>query len=187
MNQHHLGSPWQISVTDLAHRAGTSKHIELALSAPDDMNNPLIGIPEGSEIELSADLEAVHEGIFVTGTLTATAEGECSRCLDPLVYDLDVDLNEMFFFEEPAEPAKGQAASEDDDEIRLVDHDHIDLEPAARDAIVTALPFQPVCQDDCQGLCAQCGVRLVGNLGHTHEVLDPRWAALSSLAPEQEK
>ena len=57
----------------------------------------------------------------------------------------------------------------------------IDLEPMLRDAVITQLPFQPVCREDCQGLCAQCGARLEDDPGHHHEVLDPRWSALSGL------
>jgi uncharacterized protein len=60
--------------------------------------------------------------------------------------------------------------------------DTIDLEPVIRDAVVLSLPFQPVCQEDCLGLCPQCGVRLLDNPGHEHEApVDPRWAALAGL------
>ena len=48
--------------------------------------------------------------------------------------------------------------------------------------IVTLLPFQPVCREDCAGLCPQCGVRLDENPGHHHDVVDPRWEALKRLA-----
>jgi uncharacterized protein len=49
--------------------------------------------------------------------------------------------------------------------------------------VVLSLPFQPVCQEDCLGLCPQCGVRLLDNPGHEHEeAIDPRWAALGNLA-----
>jgi len=45
-----------------------------------------------------------------------------------------------------------------------------------------SLPFQPVCQEDCLGLCPQCGVRLLDNPGHEHEEpIDPRWAKLAAL------
>jgi len=48
--------------------------------------------------------------------------------------------------------------------------------------VVLSLPFQPVCQEDCPGLCPECGVRLLDNPGHEHEEpIDPRWAALASL------
>jgi uncharacterized protein len=60
--------------------------------------------------------------------------------------------------------------------------DHVDLEPLVRDAVVLSLPFQPVCQEDCLGLCPECGVRLLDNPGHEHEApIDSRWAALAGL------
>jgi len=70
---------------------------------------------------------------------------------------------------------------EDEEEQRWIEHDQIDLEPVLRDAVVTALPFQPVCREDCQGLCSECGIHLADEPGHHHEVLDPRWAALQGL------
>jgi len=61
----------------------------------------------------------------------------------------------------------------------------VDLEPVLRDAVVTALPFQPVCRPDCQGLCPECGIRLEDAPDdHVHEQLDPRWAALAALAKD---
>ena len=60
--------------------------------------------------------------------------------------------------------------------------DLLDLEPLLRDAVVLALPFQPLCQDDCPGLCTECGARLADDPGHQHdEPVDPRWAALQGL------
>ena len=53
--------------------------------------------------------------------------------------------------------------------------------------VVLALPFQPLCQDDCPGVCPECGARLADDPDHGHDVpVDPRWAALSTLVePEQ--
>jgi uncharacterized protein len=51
---------------------------------------------------------------------------------------------------------------------------------------VLALPFQPVCQDDCPGLCPDCGARLADDPDHTHEApVDPRWGALAELTQQQ--
>ncbi|CAM5707927.1 hypothetical protein SBADM41S_07373 [Streptomyces badius] len=57
-----------------------------------------------------------------------------------------------------------------------------DLEPMLRDAVVLALPMQPVCSEDCAGLCSECGIRLDENPGHHHDAVDIRWAALQGLA-----
>ncbi len=145
--------------------------------APKDFGVALIGVQEGSRIELDLRFEAVHEGILVSGTVDVEVSGECGRCLDPLRYNSSVDVQELFYYDAPE-----MAEDEEEDAQRLIENDTIDLEPTLRDAVVTSLPFQPVCREDCQGLCAECGVRLEEDPGHQHEVLDPRWAALTGLA-----
>ena len=53
--------------------------------------------------------------------------------------------------------------------------------------MVLALPFQPLCQDDCPGLCTECGARLADDPDHRHEEpVDPRWAALQDLAADED-
>ncbi|WP_427007116.1 YceD family protein [Pseudarthrobacter sp. H2] len=145
--------------------------------APGELGVALIGVQEGSDVGLDLRLEAVHEGILVSGTVAVHVTGECGRCLDPLAYDQEVDVQELFFYEDAV-----FSDEEEEEEQYRIEHDLIDLEPVLRDAVVTMLPFQPVCREDCQGLCSECGVRLEDEPGHHHEVVDPRWAALADLA-----
>lgn len=184
----HPGSPLVIAVKDFVRNPGSMRTVGESVPAPKDFGVALIGVQQGSEIELELSLEAVHEGIFVSGTAGVHLTGECSRCLDSLAYDLDLDVQEMFFFEglAPVRAAKEDDTETMDDEQRLVEHDTIDLEPLLRDVVVTALPFQPVCREDCPGLCSECGIRLADSPEHHHEELDPRWAALSGLTKHQE-
>lgn len=147
------------------------------MPAPKNFGNALIGAPEGSDIDLDLRLESVHDGILVSGTAAVVIHGECSRCLDPIDYDLDVDVQELYVFD----PVTDGGEESEDDQMYEVQDETIDLEPMLRDAVITQLPFQPVCRKDCQGLCAQCGARLEDDPGHHHEVLDPRWSALSGL------
>jgi uncharacterized protein len=54
-----------------------------------------------------------------------------------------------------------------------------------RDAVVLGLPLNPVCDEDCAGLCPTCGERLADlEPAHSHDSVDPRWAALSALQPQ---
>jgi uncharacterized protein len=170
-------SPLIVGVRDLEHRPGTMRRLEEVVPAPKDFGNALIGAPEGSDIDLDLRLESVHDGILVSGTAAVAIHGECSRCLDPIDYDLDVDVQELYVFDSATDG--GEEA--EDDQMYDVRDETIDLEPMLRDAVITQLPFQPVCREDCQGLCAQCGARLEDDPGHHHEVLDPRWSALSGL------
>lgn len=66
----------------------------------------------------------------------------------------------------------------------MLEGDLFDLEPVLVDTVVPALPFQPVCREDCPGLCSECGAHLADDPDHHHEVLDPRWAALTALSAD---
>ncbi|MFZ0141803.1 MAG: YceD family protein [Aeromicrobium sp.] len=127
-------------------------------------------MPEGSDIAIELRLEAVMDGVLATGTASAQATGECVRCLDDLDEDLVVDFQELYLYDEAGE-----------DELSL-EGELLDLEPVLRDAVVLALPFKPVCDPECPGLCPECGARLADDPDHTHgEAIDPRWAKLSQL------
>ncbi len=167
------------SVKELGRSPGSMRTLEEHVPAPSDLGTPLIGVQSGSDMDMRVRLEAVHEGILVSGAVAVDVTGECGRCLDPIGYDLEVDVQELFSYE-----GHEDVDAEDEEEQRLVQNDTIDLEPMLRDAVVTALPFQPVCREDCEGLCSECGIHLVDDPGHHHEVLDPRWAALQGLSSE---
>ena len=169
--------PLVVSVTNLIHRPGTMETLTEVLPAPADLGNTLIGVEEGSDIDLDVRMESVVDGILVTGSVVVDVHGECSLCLDPIDYEMSANIQELFVFEKA--PAGGP--EDEVDEQYAVEDDSIDLEPALRDAVILQLPFQPVCRDTCQGLCADCGARLEDDPGHHHEVLDPRWSALQGL------
>lgn len=170
-------SPLVVSVTNLIHRPGTMETHTEVVPAPADLGNVLIGVEEGSDIDLDIRMESVVDGILVTGSVVVDVHGECSLCLDPIDYEMSANIQELFVFEKA--PAGGP--EDEVDEQYAVEDDSIDLEPALRDAVILQLPFQPVCRDTCQGLCADCGARLEDDPGHHHEVLDPRWSALQGL------
>jgi len=170
-------SPLVFSTRDLGRSPGSMEILNEQVPAPADVGNALIGIRGGSELDLDLRLEAVHEGILVSGTATAQIAGECGRCLDSIEYDYEADIQELFYYEESEE-------FEDDDDVDQywVIGDLIDIDPVLRSAVVTALPFQPVCREDCLGLCNECGINLNEDPEHHHEILDPRWAALAQLS-----
>ncbi|MDQ0276832.1 uncharacterized protein QO003_001135 [Arthrobacter silviterrae] len=179
-NKSNHGTPLTIGVRELGRSPGSMWTLKEQVPVPEDFGTPLIGATPGSELDLELRFEAVHEGILVSGSVLVDLTGECSRCLEAFEEDLEVNVQELFFYEEPE-----QGLDEEEDQQRWVEHDSIDLEPVLRDAVVTALPFQPVCREDCEGLCSECGIRLADEPGHHHEILDPRWAALQGLTGEE--
>jgi uncharacterized protein len=147
--------------------------LELSIPAPTDLGIELLGVPEGSPLDIELRLEAVMEGVLASGRASAVLTGECARCLEPIEDDLEVTFQELYVYPE---------SDAEEDEASRLDGEFLDLEPTIRDAVVLALPFRPVCDQGCEGLCLECGVRLSDHPGHTHDdPTDPRWAVLSAL------
>ncbi|GGT40347.1 hypothetical protein GCM10010271_50490 [Streptomyces kurssanovii] len=172
---------------ELGRRPGALQRLSRTVDAPQDLGiADVIGVPEGAPVELDLRLESVMEGVLVTGTTRATAEGECVRCLEPLRQEVAADFQEMFTYPDADDRGRSRTAEpadDEEDEDRLFLEDGLfDLEPVLRDAVVLALPMQPVCRETCEGLCPECGVRLDENPDHHHDAVDIRWAALQGLA-----
>jgi uncharacterized protein len=170
-------SPYVLDTRELARRPGTMRKLSRVVPAPADLGTEVIGVPEGSDLSLELRLESVMEGVLVSGTVRGTVVGECVRCLGDVEQDVVVEVQELFAYPD--------REYDEDDDVRALVGDLIDFEPALRDAVVPALPFQPVCREDCPGLCSECGASLADDPDHQHEAVDPRWAALSSVLDDQ--
>ena len=174
LSRPNAASPWVIDTRSLGRRPGTLRALRLAAPVDEPMGLDVVAVPPGSEVDLDLRLEAVAEGVLVSGTAAATAVGQCARCLIDLTEPVIARLRELYAY-----PDSTTAATTEDDELpRLVD-DLVDLEPLVRDEVVLALPMAPLCRPDCPGLCPECGERFDDlEPSHSHEILDPRWAAL---------
>jgi uncharacterized protein len=177
-------APLVLDTRELGRRPGSQRQVTLTVPAPADLGIEVLDVPEGAPVELDLRLEAVMEGVLVTGTAAAVVEGECARCLEPIRDPLEVTFQELFVYDD----IRGHGDEEDDDDqTSQLQDDLLDLEPVLRDAVVLALPFQPLCRDDCPGLCPECGARLADDPDHAHEAaIDPRWSALSALTEQDE-
>ena len=174
-------APFVLDVRELGRRPGAMQRLTRTVPAPAGLAIDVVGVPEGSEVELDGRLESVSDGVLVTAKVHATIAGECARCLDAVDAAIDVDVQELFVYD----PQELRDAG--DDETPALVGDYLDVEPAVRDAVVLALPVAPLCRADCPGLCVECGARLADDPTHAHESADPRWSALQSFGTEQEE
>lgn len=158
-----------INVADLAHRPGARRH-ERVSGRVGEMRVVGTSVPNDTEVVVDTLLEWVHEGVLASGEVAAEWEGECRRCLRPLHGRTTAEFRELF---EPR-PQEG--------ETYALRHDHIDLEPLAREALLVELPLAPLCRPDCRGLCPTCGAdRNAGPCGCAEVEGDPRWQVLDAL------
>ncbi|MET9296974.1 DUF177 domain-containing protein [Streptomyces sp. NPDC003077] len=178
-------SPLVFDTRELGRRPGALQRLSRSVEAPADLGNEVIGVSQGAPVELTLRLESVMDGVLVTGTARASVQGECVRCLEPLERELEADFQELFAYPDAdarTRPAESGDDAEDEEDTFFVEDDLFDLEPVLRDAVVLALPMQPVCREDCPGLCSDCGERLADDPDHHHDAVDIRWAALQGLA-----
>jgi len=157
------------------HKPGEMRERTLEFPLPERWGESVAYVKQGEPIALDVRLEGLHDGILVTAEVETTAVGECVRCLDPVTLPLELEIQELF------------AYSPDEAFDFAVHDDYVDLEPVVRDAVVLALPFQPVCRPDCPGLDPETGQKLADDPDRKpREVLDPRWAALQGFTQDDD-
>jgi uncharacterized protein len=194
-------SPFIYNTHDLPRRPGEMREVRLVIDLHEPLGFEVMAIAQDEPIDIEMKLESVAEGVLVTANVLSEAVGECGRCLDEVVFDIDENFVELFeYAEDPRqarkkEKKKSQRAKDadeaekldDEDELRQMDGDEIDLEGPIRDAIILNLPINPLCSPDCLGLCPDCGEKWESlPEDHVHEVIDARWAGLAGLKlPEQ--
>jgi uncharacterized protein len=177
-----------LNTHELPRRAGEMKEYELDIAAPFRVGVPLMGVPEGDIIEVDVRCESVTEGILVTADIFAVATGECIRCLDPVELELDRKMQELYRYE-PTDDRGKKSRKRDEDEVDLeeeevlyVEGEQVNLEAPVLDAIILSLPVNPLCDEDCLGLCPDCGEKWESlPEDHLHDVVDARWAGLQEL------
>ena len=180
-----------LNTHELPRRAGEMKEYQLDIDAPFRIGVPLIGVPEGDLLEIDVRCESVTEGILVTADIYAVAIGECIRCLDPVELEVDRKIQELYRYEPTDDKGKKSRFKDeeivdlDEEEPLYVEGEQVNLELPILDAIILSLPINPLCDENCLGLCPDCGEKWEKlPEDHQHEVIDARWAGLSGLASE---
>jgi len=172
-----MNSPLVIDVSRLGRRPGSMMTVNQRVPSPIRIGLDLIAIEPGANLDLDLRFEAVSEGVLVSGTVYAPTRGECSRCLGPITGDVEIDLTELFAYPDSIT----ESTTESEDVGRVLDQT-VDIAQPIVDAVGLALPFVPVCAEDCPGLCPECGVAMAAaEAGHHHEMIDPRWAKLAEM------
>jgi uncharacterized protein len=142
-----------------------------------------IGLNETDErvagpLSVNLELHQQEDAVTVAGTLEGTAVRQCVRCLadyqDPLYITLYADylrqVQATIRKGGTSKPAEGKASSDrqdragedadEQDEIYYYHGEQLDLTPMLREQVILAAPMQPLCKEDCAGLCSTCGQNL---------------------------
>lgn len=183
-----------LELTGLGSSEGDSKTWQLQVTLPTAIGTEDMAVPAGQSLDLQLLAVAISEGVSLSISGAARAEGNCVRCLQAVEKSLDFSLSRVYYYPEELthllnEVSEDSIVYADLDEAYQVQPDsRLDLEPLLIDAIVPQIPYSVLCAPDCPGLCPECGIMLAkAEAGHHHEKIDPHWSMLANLFDEQEK
>lgn len=195
---------WKLDLAVLPNRLGERVETQLTAPAVEGLGNEFARVKESDALPLDIVMTSLNDGILLEVSGRVEAREQCVRCLDEFDEDIDFGFQEMLFTPAALVALTGgdngaQDQDGDDEEgepqgsfemtvMREIPADNIfDLEELVRDEIGIRLPFRPLCEDDCPGLCPQCGFVMREDPDHFHEVIDDRWSALLNLRDQLEQ
>jgi uncharacterized protein len=100
--------------------------------------------------------------VQVRGKLSGELHHVCSRCAEE--FNSPFSKNFVTNYYKSEDNIKGLTDSIDELEgsfdLEFLEGNEIDLAEAVHEQVALEIPFQPLCSDNCKGLCLQCGTNL---------------------------
>jgi uncharacterized protein len=121
------------------------------------------------------------EDLIFSGTVQGEFVGICSRCVEEYTSPIE---REFLITLSPQLGATHREVELCAEELSagFYSEEHIDLSALIHEETLLALPSQPLCRENCRGLCAQCGTNLNTESCACRPLWrDPRLAVLSTL------
>ncbi|MDF1542524.1 MAG: DUF177 domain-containing protein [Anaerosomatales bacterium] len=157
-----------------------------------DSDVPLESIAVGDTLavfevppRIRVTLAHAGEVLVLTGTVEAAARLECSRCLEPFALVLNGVIDAVVSQIDDTEQ-RG-----DDQEWYPLDGEILDLLPAAESALRVEVPFAPVHDEECRGICPMCGCDLNRDSCTCEPVAENRpenpFSSLKDLLPPEDE
>jgi uncharacterized protein len=171
---------------DLTHYRQSLHHFVRTFQ-PEDVSDPSDAYRVVAPTDLAFEIHKDKDRFRLVGSVVSELELPCSRCLEPLRLPVAAQFDLRYLPVSKAAAESEREVEEDDLETSYYRDDEIDLTELLREQFYLALPMKPLCREDCQGLCPQCGTNLnTETCGCVPAWEDPRLAALKDLGKRRE-
>lgn len=129
-----------------------------------------------SPVRVKGTIYSVDDGAHLDGELIYSYVEDCARCLEEVSNQIKTEITGKIIETE-------ESKLEESDETNIAYYkDEILLKDIISDAILLSMPMRVVCNEDCEGLCPECGVnRNSEKCTCEKEDIDPRLSKLSSF------
>lgn len=129
-----------------------------------------------SPLKLKGKVVCNSDIASATGNFSVLIEVQCTRCLEVFEHFLDVDFEESF------------SKSMDNDELYPINEGFLIFDDMIMDNLILSMPVRLLCNDECKGLCHNCGVNLNKvDCDCEKETVNPKFAALKDLLNKVEE
>jgi uncharacterized protein len=142
--------------------------------------------PRHERVAGYASLLRTKDGVLATARLRGEQPERCSRCLRAVAVPMQLEVEEEFFATVDVRTGAKLAKPGEPEAFLISSQQQLDLEEAVRQAWTLAMPMQPLCRPDCNGLCARCGKDLNEGACSCSQEEDDRWSPLRKLLVEME-
>ena len=149
---------------------------EEGLDLADEVQPDELGLlPEEAQVSgplcLSARLTNVGDHVYVEGVIDGTFVRECVRCLKRYEAYAEVPFTAAYQGSDRTVRSRGGATkdrqesdeegtsetSDQEDDLYVCTGDRVELAEMLREHIILSTPMQPLCREECRGLCPVCG------------------------------
>ena len=135
-------------------------------------------------VKVRGKLTKIEREVCFAGYVEATLLVTCTRCLKPFFLQVKNKVQAHFVpWENQSSPGSEVEIIETDIEKEIYEEDKIDLHGPIRDQILLEVPLILLCQENCKGICPECG----GDRNfdpcncENDSAIDPRFAVLQKL------
>ena len=133
-------------------------------------------------VSVTARIRRKDGEVGLRGKLATKVAVPCGRCLKSVELPIEVEFAERFA---PAVAWKDDEHHEllaEDLDLAVFDGEGVELDDLVREEIILALPGHTLCQEQCQGLCPDCGTDLnVSSCECATTQIDSRWEKLKDV------
>jgi uncharacterized protein len=98
-----------------------------------------------------ATFNRTQNGLRLFGSFKANTRVTCGRCLEDFDLQLQTDFEELYTY--PGYPLS-------ENETLIPENGALELEDLIGDYLMLEIPINPICREDCKGLCKECGQNL---------------------------
>jgi len=113
-----------------------------------------------SPVTVSLSVAREFDHIRVHGSLATAVRLACSRCLSEFSAELSSTFTIFYTKAVTSQPEDEVELGELDLISATYSGDEIDFSDEVAEQILLEIPYKPLCSEECNGLCASCGIDL---------------------------